>query len=450
MDGLPEEEGGVADSSLWETFEGALQGVVEDQCRMATVVAQSGNAFPMRIVYIPKVEGERSWIIQRPAPDPHSLLDGLRSTWPHRVEFQTFTACMQSNPLLFQEQFVPGDVKEQAKYVLERFLYDYFTEATPYHPNYWQSDVFRRLVSRFKESITTGHYTVHIWIPLYGALVEGDVPWTLDSNTEVVSIDQVQQWDHIGSPPSSSRIPDWWQQRHWIHARETLARRDPATVPPIPDRVHHWVRAMRLIGGGDVRLLDAFWQSIPGDLCPVGIPFTSRAMENRRTGRPTVVSATERQAIQAYARQFPALQDQFHIAVERWQATAEHWTPEDQLIDAVIALESLLLPTQPQELRFKFALRGAWVLGQSTQARREWYQRLMAVYDARSTVVHGSKPNTKSRKEDPRHLHQVAEDAVRAILRRILDGNFNAERWKRFLDDVVLSGATGEDLPGHE
>ena len=434
----------MATLSLWETFVGALQGLVEYHCRMATVVAQSGNAFPMRIVYIPMFQEDRPSIIQRPVPDPHSLLRGLRSTLPQHSEFQTLAACVQSDPL-FQERLEPGGVKGQAKYVLEGFLYDYFTEVTSHHPHYWQSEVFRQLVDRLRASLVNGQYTVHIWIPLYGACVEGDVPWTLDSNTEVVTIDQVQPWDRISRTPTFDGTPDWWQQRHWIHARETLAHR--ASTAPIPDRVRQWVRAMRLVGGGHARLLDAFWLSTPGELCPVGVPFASRAVWNRREGVPTVVSASQREAIQDYARRFPTLPNQFNIALERWDATAEHWTPEDRLIDAVIALENLLLPEQTQELRFKFALRGAWVLGQAGQARRQWYDRFIALYDARSAVVHGSQPNTKFRQKDPRHLHQDAEDALRAVIRRILDGNFTGKRWKQFLGEVVLTG-DGEDLPG--
>lgn len=73
---------------------------------------------------------------------------------------------------------------------------------------------------------------------------------------------------------------------------------------------------------------------------------------------------------------------------------------DDRIVDYAIGLEALLLTaSEKDELSYRFALRGATVLGESGEDKYEAFQNLKAFYKARSTIVHGgpvSKLNLRS------------------------------------------------------
>ena len=63
---------------------------------------------------------------------------------------------------------------------------------------------------------------------------------------------------------------------------------------------------------------------------------------------------------------------------------------DDRIVDYAIGLEALLLTaSEKDELIYRFALRGAIVLGESGEDKHQAFQNLRNFYKARSTVVHG-------------------------------------------------------------
>ena len=63
---------------------------------------------------------------------------------------------------------------------------------------------------------------------------------------------------------------------------------------------------------------------------------------------------------------------------------------DDRIVDYAIGLEALLLtPSENAELSYRFALRGATVLGESGEDGLLAFQALKGFYKARSTIVHG-------------------------------------------------------------
>jgi hypothetical protein len=88
---------------------------------------------------------------------------------------------------------------------------------------------------------------------------------------------------------------------------------------------------------------------------------------------------------------FEGPQQRAHIAVARFQTAVAQRLPVDALIDYVIGLEAVLLPPSPDgELRFRFSLYGAYYLGSNPRDRAELFGQFQSVYDARSSIVHGS------------------------------------------------------------
>ena len=76
------------------------------------------------------------------------------------------------------------------------------------------------------------------------------------------------------------------------------------------------------------------------------------------------------------------------IPIDRWMKSMLENDPVDQMIDLGIALESLYVPDADGELRFRFALNGAWHQGKTSAERKALFREFRNIYDARSDVVH--------------------------------------------------------------
>ncbi|WP_420615090.1 hypothetical protein [Candidatus Palauibacter sp.] len=78
------------------------------------------------------------------------------------------------------------------------------------------------------------------------------------------------------------------------------------------------------------------------------------------------------------------------VAVARWKRSNDRRKGlTDQFIDLRIALESLFLPHKSdQQLSFRLALTGAWLLGKEAEERQDAYKILKKAYGTASLAVH--------------------------------------------------------------
>ena len=81
--------------------------------------------------------------------------------------------------------------------------------------------------------------------------------------------------------------------------------------------------------------------------------------------------------------------DDLKIALGRFNSSYGEG-PEDRLLDQMIALESLYLGEE-QELKYKLALRAAFLLGIEEEERKQIFENLGKAYKARSRIVHGEE-----------------------------------------------------------
>ena len=81
------------------------------------------------------------------------------------------------------------------------------------------------------------------------------------------------------------------------------------------------------------------------------------------------------------------------VAIARWRKSMiPLGRLTDQFIDLRIALESLFLPEQPnQEMKFRLAVSGAWLVGEAAADRRSVWDTLRKAYDMASKAVHRGK-----------------------------------------------------------
>ena len=113
------------------------------------------------------------------------------------------------------------------------------------------------------------------------------------------------------------------------------------------------------------------------------------------------------------------------IAVSRWKVAKNPHRPlADRFIDLRIALESLFLPEKPQqELKFRLAVSGAWLVGEDPAGRRRVWNTLRSAYDLASAAVHQGHVKDKVKgKASSAVLGQALAVCRRGILRVLARG----------------------------
>jgi hypothetical protein len=85
-------------------------------------------------------------------------------------------------------------------------------------------------------------------------------------------------------------------------------------------------------------------------------------------------------------------------------------------VDLRTALEALLVPDAGQEIAFKVALFGAWMLGKDVEERQRVYHRFLRAYNMGSQAVHSGKIKEKNALE---LLQEVQSDAA-TILKTVI------------------------------
>lgn len=130
----------------------------------------------------------------------------------------------------------------------------------------------------------------------------------------------------------------------------------------------------------------------------------------------------------AYCRLSIKAKDNLRVPLERFNsALLESWKPVDSAIDLGIALEALLLSDMQQtEISYRFALRGAHLIGgQDRVARRHLFDVFGGLYDLRSAAVHKGaladkvkRPKGMTSRELLQTGYGLAAQAIREVIER--------------------------------
>lgn len=124
------------------------------------------------------------------------------------------------------------------------------------------------------------------------------------------------------------------------------------------------------------------------------------------------------------AKEFPKLfqclpdksQRRFRLAMERYIDADSN--PQYGIVDLVIAFESLLLPGINSELKFRLAQRTALLIGKNPTDRINIFNMMKKVYNERSRIAHGEKPNKNTNNDSD--LLQTAREYLRKVLLSML------------------------------
>ena len=109
------------------------------------------------------------------------------------------------------------------------------------------------------------------------------------------------------------------------------------------------------------------------------------------------------------------------LGIARWRRSKRPTTKEEQLVELRIAMESVLLADDNGavgEKGHRLAIRGAWLLGETLEQRKEYFRSLREAYGFASTVLHAG--SLKKKKEEARaKALDEAQDICRAAILRI-------------------------------
>jgi len=119
---------------------------------------------------------------------------------------------------------------------------------------------------------------------------------------------------------------------------------------------------------------------------------------------------------------------------------------EEAFLLFTVALESLLLDNrEKQQLRYRFAIRGAHLLGNGLKSRRDLSSALRKLYDLRSAMVHsGSTDITDSDQDTVRHL--AKRTIYRVLATKPFSNMTTEEELERWFEDQIL-GPDNSPIP---
>ena len=189
------------------------------------------------------------------------------------------------------------------------------------------------------------------------------------------------------------------------------------------ETLHAVISVLRIYKAGSV-----WWQQIHVASGPAEWGcHPSSFLEPRRISnfKKYTVEDSEVPDLQKLWKEYISVDWQLHqfirVAVDRLNFGIGRDRSHDKMIDYVVALEALLLSYLEDfaELRFRFALRGAKLLGKASENKRKIYSELKKIYDRRSKIVHGSSVDDKDQLTE--EFIDMVEEYARLVLRRFID-----------------------------
>jgi len=214
------------------------------------------------------------------------------------------------------------------------------------------------------------------------------------------------------------------------------------SIPPahsIRDEVYKVITALRLLKPGRVCATDLCRTGeVPGQL-PVNMHAVGPLVNRRSAGRTYVLNESDLPCLVQILNGLNSdIPDKVPLAINRVNSAAERQTPEDQIIDLIIALEALYGGSDSEAIGYKIRLRAATYLSDSPEGRLEMFKLLKQAYDERSKVVHGcTRPKRNGARTNL--VDRLLECVQQTIRRRLADPRgFVETDWDRF----VLTGNT--------
>ena len=277
----------------------------------------------------------------------------------------------------------------------------------------------------------------------------------LEASTEIVRYSQ-ERLSHlywlgvlapiVGGPPRSI-FPDPWRDTFlsfsWSEPKMIveIPSDERAQTPPYEnekditdflDVARETMEAIRLHSDGWCTLGPAY--RLAHTFFDVGSRSSISGPTFRTRGRDVVIEPAHVASLCEMWKDYRSVRGRFpnflEFSVRRFGTAYERRDLDDALVDFVICAEALFLGNdisdtkERGELKFRLALRGSLLLGDSPPSRELVFNKLRNYYDLRSSIVHGGKPvwegKTQHEKEDCiEELASLMRAAVNATWRQV-------------------------------
>ncbi len=126
-------------------------------------------------------------------------------------------------------------------------------------------------------------------------------------------------------------------------------------------------------------------------------------------------------------------ENNFNIAVQRFDSGINNQNLINKLIDFIIGLEALFLKDINQELQYKLAIRTAFLLKDNNSERKKIFDLVLKSYNLRSDILHGEKiliPNF----EDLNSLEEILRKSINKYLKDNTKFNPNTLKYITFIE----------------
>jgi hypothetical protein len=410
---------------------------------MQSVNYLSRFPIPVRQIMFPDFghEGPMTGGTSRNVLDARWVTMPMLRVWDGWPQLQALISVIKSDPTLSaviladQSGNRSTDEAWAVASTMSQFLLDY-VETISLPATVWRQEAFDKLFDVFAESIRLGGYRLTLWTAIHNCHLSGTMaPIPLFPGISLDEPDERTRETLLPTFTLENISPD--APRYYIRAEERVPfHRFPShETQQASGRI---VVGVRLAVGGNAYIRRTRAITEPGSCVTYGA-FGSYTIAHQpfsgafHIDNPSLIAATDIEAVKQFTLAVPKLNEEFPIALSRFTSTTDRQNPTDRLIDATIGLENLLLQGISDELSFRLALRGAWLLGDTQSTRQVEFAQLKKAYDARSRVVHGIVPATPEME-----MVAAAIDGLRRLLRTIAASNLKASELKARLDNVVF------------
>jgi hypothetical protein len=322
----------------------------------------------------------------------------------------------------------------------------------------FKQDLFEANLEAFEAFFHTDSFTYRFFAPITGLKVEVDRV-ELEPKLAIVRVTGEEKEDLLAEyptfyPSNSTAITHEFALELFHTVPKIIAGDDyrPSftehPVEAVKRKFAEVCSALRLFKAGALAL-NHVW--ILNTIFPLeGFGATHNPYSPPRFFDSYTLSSSEANALATFWQQYQAScqvkRKRFEVALRRFNFAYERERPEDKLIDYMIALEALLLGDQ-QELKYKLAMRGAALLGNSPDERKRIYDELGEAYNQRSKTVHGDIP----KKQITIGTNQLffdelvgrVEEHTRSAIKRFLSlsANQKEEEIIKALDEQLVRGS---------
>ena len=296
----------------------------------------------------------------------------------------------------------------------------------------YDEDSLHTVCSNFSNSLFSNSEVVSYLAPIYSFKFEDyDEPIRLSKECVIRNLTDLE-WIKILENELINRSPLFHIPYLFavVERPEPLIKTGMVDLDGVTELFNKCTAAIRLSVGGYSYTYDIFRKYSPGAF---HYSRTAKTQPNFGVGMMpySSLSTANLEHVLDNFNNLDLIEKKYPTAYSRFLSLSYRARIEDRIIDASIGLENILLSDSKDELRFKFALRGAWLTGEAFEGRMANFTLFKHLYDNRCDIAHGGKLEDTVSDHEPEI--QLLADVIKVMLNIRWDG-----KWSDYLNNLVL------------